>query len=348
MSEPATSFLKSPFKWASILLSALILMYFYGYARGFGSPGSSGLSLTVWDSTHYYWTTESMDLEHGWLCIPMVLFLLFQKREVLRRVAGGVDWTGLFCLGAGILLYLVAWRTIQVRIAMVAFPVLLLGGAWYLWGRALAKEIAVPLAILFIAIPIPNFQQSTVVLQMIATESAHWCAGLFGVATEVKGTSIYSVSGKWDAYSIAGGCSGIRSLMTLLMISAVWGYLAPLALWKRWTLFLSALPLAVVSNTFRLTSIFVLAEYVNPKFASKTWHDWAGLLLFFPMAMLCLMILQALLSGEIPFLRKRKVRVVRTVRSKTGGELASEAEESSEKADFLPKEASQESPKEVK
>lgn len=302
--------LKKNILWCAISLSLLIISYFYLFSVGFSTPNSHGNSLTIWEATRYYWTTESMDVEHGWLCFPIVAFILFQKRKELQKDATGTSLWGLLCVLTGIFLYVVAWRTLQVRIAMFSFPVVILGCAWYLWGTKVARQIAVPLAILILAIPIPNFQQSTVILQLIATESAHWCAGLFGIATEVKGTSIYSSTGKWDAYSIAGGCSGIRSLMTLIMLAAVWAYLAPIAIWKRWIIFLSALPLAVISNTFRLTSIFVLAEYVDPKFASKTWHDWAGLLLFFPMAMLCLALIQSLLVGEVPFFHKSKRKVV--------------------------------------
>lgn len=99
----------------------------------------------------------------------------------------------------------------------------------------------------------------------------------------------------------------MRSLLALLMISCTWGYLADsLALWKRITLGLSAIPLSIIANAFRVSSIFICAEYINPAFASKTWHDWSGLLFFFPASLAGLMILHGLLAGEIPFLKRRK------------------------------------------
>lgn len=72
----------------------------------------------------------------------------------------------------------------------------------------------------------------------------------------------------------------MRSLMALLMLSAAWAYLSDLKFWKKCVLFLSAIPLAVIGNGVRITSIVVMAEYGNPEFASKTWHDWSGLLFF--------------------------------------------------------------------
>jgi exosortase/archaeosortase family protein len=103
--------------------------------------------------------------------------------------------------------------------------------------------------------------------------------------------------------------------MALIMVSTAWGYLADkLALWKRIILALSAIPLSIVANAFRVASIFICAEYVNPAFASKTWHDWSGLLFFFPASLLGLMLLHGLLAGEVPFLKKRRT-VIRRVNS---------------------------------
>ena len=98
--------------------------------------------------------------------------------------------------------------------------------------------------------------------------------------------------------------------MALLMISVAWAYLADkLALWKRALLALSAIPLSIVGNAFRVVSIFVCAEYINPAFAGKTWHDWSGLIFFFPATLIGLMLLHGILAGELPFIKKRKVVV---------------------------------------
>lgn len=153
----------------------------------------------------------------------------------------------------------------------------------------------------------PSLEQSTVGLQIISTKLANWGASLFGIETIVDGTSISSVSGKWDSFNIAGGCSGLNSLKTLLLISFPWAYLADnLRLWKRITLIICSIPLAIISNAFRITSIFILAEYVNPVFAGKTWHDWSGLALFFPASLLGLFLVHSLLVGEVAFLKRRR------------------------------------------
>ena len=194
--------------------------------------------------------------------------------------------------------------------AVGALPLILLGGAWYLAGPQTARQCAFPLLFFWLCIPLPSFQQATVGLQIIATELGHWGASIFGVDTYLQGTNIRSTGGHWDAFNIAGGCSGMRSLMALLMLSAAWAYLSDLKFWKKCVLFLSAIPLAVIGNGVRITSIVVMAEYGNPEFASKTWHDWSGLLFFFPISLFGLAAVHSLLAGELiwkPSQRKKLV-----------------------------------------
>ena len=150
---------------------------------------------------------------------------------------------------------------------------------------------------------------------------AHHGSGLFGVETYVEGTKVLPLKGDWKPLDIAAGCSGIRSLMALLMISAAWAYIAKMALWKKVLLFLSAFPLAILGNALRVTSIFVIGEYGNAEWARTTWHDWSGLLLFYPFSLMLLLAIHSLLEGGLPWKKHnqrqlRRVVVTRTDESK--------------------------------
>jgi exosortase/archaeosortase family protein len=127
------------------------------------------------------------------------------------------------------------------------------------------------------------------------------------------------VKGDWKPLSIAHGCSGIRSLMALLMISAAWAYVARIALWKRVLLFLSAIPLAIIGNALRVISIFVIAENGDPEWAAGTWHDWSGLLLFYPFSLMMLLAINTFFEGGLPWKSRRK-RTVRRVQVAAGGD----------------------------
>jgi exosortase len=190
-----------------------------------------------------------------------------------------------------------------------------------------AKMLTFPLFFFFLAIPLPSFQQATTHLQLIATSMAHHGSGLFGVETYVEGTKVLPLKGDWEPLDIAKGCSGIRSLMALLMISAAWAYVAKIALWKKVLLFLAAFPLAILGNALRVISIFVIAEYGDAKWAANTWHDWSGLLLFYPFSLMLLLVIHSVLEGGLPW-RKARQRQLRRVVVTPPGEPKSFLQES--------------------
>lgn len=288
--------------WAGIALYLALLAWFYEFYPAFVEGTQSADTWLRWA-----WNKEN-DYEHGWMVPLLAAYMLWHGAQGLKGMALAPSLHGLWAVAAGGLGCVLAVRTQQGRVAIASLPFLLSGLIWCYWGGRAALKCAFPCFFLWLSIPLPGFQQATVGLQLLATEGAHWGAALFGVDTIMDGTNISSADGKWDTYSIAGGCSGIRSLMALLMFSIAWGYLADkLALWKRIALGLSALPLSIIANAFRVSSIFVCAEYINPAFAGKTWHDWSGLLFFFPASLAGLIALHGLLAGEIPFLHRRRV-----------------------------------------
>lgn len=292
----------SKWDWAGLILALAWIFWFISVPEAYTYHDLGSCSALGW------WMPKGNHIYSEINLIPLIsvylIFRAWKKRHeiLLHKSVWGLSW-----LALGALLGLAAVQTHQPRIALASFSTMLAGLTWYYWGGRFALRCAFPLYfILLWAIP-PTMEQSTVPLQIISTKLAGWGASLFGVETLAEGTNISSVSGKWDSFNIAGGCSGLNSLRTLLLISLPWAYLADnLKLWKRFTLIFCSIPLAVIANSFRIASIFVLAEYINPVFAGKTWHDWSGLTLFFPASMLGLFLIHSLLIGEFSLLKRRR------------------------------------------
>jgi exosortase len=303
--------------WGPLAITVLVLVWFYGFEARYGGGRSQSALDWIWCA----WNGET-DYEHGPLFPLVIAGLIFHRSKSLRAAVGQGSGWGLAVVFFGAMLYAAGYRTLQPRVTMGALPFLLWGGAWYFWGWRLARMLLFPLFFFWLAIPLPSFQQATTHLQLLATSMAHYGAGLFGVETVVQGTAISSVHGGWDPLEIAKGCSGIRSLMALLMISGAWAYIADMALWKRVLLFFSAFPLAILGNSLRVISIFVIGEYGDAKWARHTWHDWSGLLLFYPISLVLLLVVHSLLEGGPPWRKsnRRQLRRVMVTRSDEGGE----------------------------
>jgi len=299
--------------WMTLAVSVLALVWFFFLVPRYGPDRM--MSAVSWLMSA--WNPET-DYEHGWM-FPFVIggLIIYRLKEIRASISTG-EWWGLGVVLIGVLIYTVGYRTLQPRITVGALPILLWGAVIYLGGLRMGLKLAFPLFFFWLAVPLPSFQQATVQLQLIATMAAHHLSDLLGVATYYEGTEIYSRDGSWEPLSIAGGCSGIRSLMALLMISAAWAYIAKMAIWKRALLFLSAFPLAIFGNVLRVTSIFVIAEYGDAQWARETWHDWSGLLLFYPISLALLLALHSVLEGGLPWNKaRRELRRVQVKRSAT-------------------------------
>jgi exosortase len=306
----------------SVIASVAAIIWFFGFETRFGPD--RGQSVFAWLESA--WNDEN-DYEHGILFPFVIAGLIIYQFKKLRAAAGKGSYLGLAAVLIGAALYAISYRTFQPRVAAGALPFLLWGSCYFLWGWRVARLLAFPFFFFWLAVPLPSFQQATTQLQLLATSMAHHGSSLFGVETYVEGTTILPVDGDWKPLDIATGCSGIRSLMALLMISAAWAYVAKIKLWQKAILFMSALPLAIIGNALRVTSIFVIAEYGDEKWAAGTWHDWSGLLLFYPFSLFLLLALHSLFEGGLPWKKKgrRQLRRERVEKSDGDNVIAAES-----------------------
>ena len=299
------------------IATGLIIIWFFCFEYKYGPAhvrSTLGWLYSSWNA--------STDYEHGKLVPLVILGLIAYRFKDLRKSVTAGNALGLIPVAIGCLFYLAAYRTLQPRIAVGGLPFILWGSVICLWGWQVGKMLTFPLFFLWIAIPLPTFQQATTHLQLLATNMAHHGSGLFGVETFTKGTMVLPIEGDWKPLSIAHGCSGIRSLMALLMISAAWAYVAKISLWKKVLLFLCAFPLAIIGNALRVVSIFVIAEYGDADWASTTWHDWSGLLLFYPFSLFLLLVIHSVLEGGLPWKGANRRKIRRTSVSKNQPEPA--------------------------
>jgi exosortase len=128
-------------------------------------------------------------------------------------------------------------------------------------------------------IPIPNLilQQVTFPLQLLASKIATAMLELIGVPVLRQGNLIMLAAMPLD---VAEACSGIRSLLTLVTLAIIYGYLLETRRWVRVVLAISAVPIAVVANSFRVFGTGLLVQYWDPDKAMGFFHTFEGWLIF--------------------------------------------------------------------
>ena len=75
-------------------------------------------------------------------------------------------------------------------------------------------------------------------------------------------------------------CSGLRSLIAIAALTAVYAHFMAASLWKKFVLFFSALPLAIIGNVVRVITIAVVAGLLGQDRAMGFYHDYSGYVVF--------------------------------------------------------------------
>ena len=232
------------------------------------------------------WNEEN-DLVHCWGIIPIFFVLLYLKRTQLWAAKEEPANFGLWWVVAGVVTYVLSVRMIQGRLAIFALPMLVYGTVVYLWGRKVGRLFIFPCLFLLFMTPMGNLVQNTAGLQAKTATAIRVMSSIGGIPIVVDGAMIRSPDGRFEPMEVAGGCSGIRSLMAMLMLAALYAEFTMRTPIKKFALFACSLLFAILGNFARVFSVVIFARFLDPKIATGLYHDWSGFV-FFPVAVLAM------------------------------------------------------------
>lgn len=271
-----------------------VVLGFYFWYRAFTGGVYSAFSW-LWSA----WNEEN-DFEHGKFAPEIIAVLLFLLRDKLWAAPKSFSRWGIPVLGGGIVLYLLAVRMLQPRVAIVALPIIFIGLSLILWGKKVSQLLIFPFFFLYLMIPVPGLEQMTASLQLVITKAVAALVGVFGIQVEAIGATLHAAGNSGFTFEIAGGCSGVRSLMAMTMITALYVYFTQKRLWKKVVIFGAALGFAVLGNIARVSSIIIIAKMGFKDLATGAYHDNSSLILFFPFALLSMIGFAKLLNLDWP------------------------------------------------
>jgi exosortase len=272
-----------------VFLLAIILAafaYFYAFL-----PLYAGVPIARW--AWLRWLPQ-YNQEHSKLVPLVFLFLIYYHRDALAKAKKkGSNW-GLLLIGIGVLFYVVAARALQARLAIAALPFFFSGILLFLWGKQVTRILAFPSAILLFLIPLAAIEQTSFRLQFLITGIVERLGGIFGIKVYAVGTTLRAVDGSWG-FDIAEGCSGIRSLIAMVMITAIYVHIVEKQMWKKVTVFGLSIVFAIIGNAGRIFTIIVIAKLGFPTFAGGLYHEYSGFI-FFPIALAVMVLTSRLLN----------------------------------------------------
>jgi exosortase len=246
---------------AALLISLLSWLYF---------PTVTRLLAQWWHDPNF---------SHGFFVPLFAGFLLWQDRLRLAAIKPHPSWAGLPTLIFGLFMLVVGQLGAEIFLSRLSLLIVMAGLIGFLAGWNFFHAVLFPWAFLLLMIPIPNivFSQITFPLQILASKLAAVTLPWLGVPVLRQGNVILLPA---MALEVADACSGIRSLMSLVTLSIIYGYVMEHSLRMRVVLALAAVPIAIVANSLRILGSGLLVQYWDPDKAEGFFHTFQGWIIF--------------------------------------------------------------------
>jgi exosortase len=216
--------------------------------------------------------------QHGFLVPVFAGFLLYVRRAKLDVAAMKPSLWGLALIAAGLGLRLYGTYAYFVSLDAISFlPVV--AGLVLLVGGMSAWRWAWP-AVLFLGfmIPLPYFAAVAMSgpLQRLATVTSTYVMQTMGLPALAEGNVIMLNEHR---IGIVEACSGLRMLVVFFALSTAVVLVSQRHWIDRGLILASAIPIALISNIFRVTTTGVMYNLGYSELASHFFHDVAGYLM---------------------------------------------------------------------
>lgn len=225
------------------------------------------------------WFARDSYYSHGFLIPFVVGFLIWQKREDLAKTAYVPSAWGLRLIILGLLIHLLSSMFRVYFSSGFSLLIVVVGLTLEIFGSQVFRKIWFPVFFLFFMIPLPLVVISGISfkLKMFAASIATGVLNGMHIPALQEGSIIKMP----HTYVIVDDiCSGLRSLISLTALGSIFAYLMKASRVKRVCLFLSTIPIAVITNVFRIIFLSLISEIWGSQYATGFTHDLSGFLVF--------------------------------------------------------------------
>lgn len=294
----------NPATCALLALLVATLVYFYGgvplFVKGTFSKGVTSTAGWAWQA----WNPQ-MNQEHSKL-VPLIAIGLvwYHRRKIAAAPKVGSNH-GIIFIAIGLVLFLLGARCLQPRFALASLPFIIYGSVLFIWGRQVARIVLFPCAFLVFMIPVAAIEQATFRLQFLSTGVVGFLSNIFGIKMHALGTTLIPDDSSFN-FQVAEGCSGIRSLTAMTMVTAIYVHLTQDRLWKKVTILVFSIAFAIIGNIGRIFTVILVARLISPDVASGIYHEYSGFV-FFPIALIAMWLFAKLINlrwGELSMVRE--------------------------------------------
>ncbi|GIK34461.1 MAG: hypothetical protein AMXMBFR45_12780 [Gammaproteobacteria bacterium] len=247
---------------------------------------------------------QEPEYQHGYL-IPLVsLYLLWAKAAELRATPTAPSAFGLLLVLLGLAGFVLGELSAIYTVIQYAFLLTLWGLVWTAVGWRGVRVLWAGLLYLVFMVPLPRFFQWNLsnLFQLWSSEIGSSFLRAIGISVYLEGNvidlGVYQLQ-------VVEACSGLRYLFPLVSFSFFCAYIFRGRLWQKAVIFLSAIPITIFMNSFRIAVTGVLVNRYGTGQAEGFLHYFEGWIIF--VACIALLFLE---MGIFALLNRRRLAEV--------------------------------------
>jgi exosortase A len=234
-------------------LAALLLLTLAAFRS------SVSAALAVW------WVSPTYS--HCFLIVPIVAWLIWEKREVLRTLSPSLTPQALIVMPVLTLIWwmgeLAAINEVQQYAVVGMMQALIVA----LLGINVVRLIWFP--VFYLLFLVPTGEYLIVPMQHFATRFVDISLNMLGVIHYTEGTTFELTSGR---YEIAEACAGLRFLIATVTLGVLFAHLMFRKLHKVAVFLIACIAVPLIGNGLRCVGIIMLAYSTNNEYGAGADH----------------------------------------------------------------------------
>jgi exosortase len=224
------------------------------------------------------WTMDVWHNAHGMLIPPVAAYFAWQELHDRPRPSTGSSALGFVFLAPALLLQALDAGMHTQLLSALSLVIAVPGLCLLTLGVERTKAIAIPLAFLLFALPIPlSFVERLIwQLRLLTVFGVSHLVPLMGVPVFVEGTLVHTAKG---ALQVADACSGFSTLYAAVAVAFLVAYSAP-STGRRVLVLLAAAPAAIAANIVRVVFLVTLVAWRGDAVLETFIHPLSGMMTF--------------------------------------------------------------------
>ena len=248
---------RSPLARAGLIWGALIFLMRHDWAVMLGK----------------WWNVSTYN--HVLFVPPIIIWLIWVRRNALAQLAPQPWWPGLIALGGALFLWLLGSIAGVNTASQLGAVAALQASVLALLGLRVAAGILFPLCFMVFLVPfgdelVPALQMITAQLVIFLT---HWS----GIPAVIQGVFIETPAGLFE---VAEACSGVKFLVAMMALGALVAHTCFRSPVRRFWFLLAAMAIPVIANGVRAWGTIYIAQSQGIAFAEGFDHIFYGWVFF--------------------------------------------------------------------